>query len=301
MSLDRGAAGLVAASAGAVTARGLKKSFGKNAVLTGIDLDVAPGEVVCLIGPSGSGKTTLLRCLNQLESIDAGIVEIDGVPLGQRRSDDGSLRPAKANEVAEMRKDIGFVFQRFNLWPQKTALENVSLAPVLVRGEHKAAARAYAQALLERVGLGDKADAYPAKLSGGQQQRVAIARALAMKPKIMLFDEPTSALDPETVGDVLAVMRELAAEGMTMVVVTHEMGFARDVADRVVMMDGGVVIEQGPPAEFFAAPKEERTRRFLARVLGDREVAGASAAAADAPAAAATQATPVAQLEKKTR
>lgn len=272
MTLGTGDAGLVAATAGAVTARGLKKSFGSNAVLTGIDLEVAPGEVVCLIGPSGSGKTTLLRCLNQLESIDAGLVEIDGVPLGQRRGDDGSLRAAKPNEVAEMRRDIGFVFQRFNLWPQKTALENVSLAPVLVRGESKAAARAYAQSLLERVGLGDKADAYPAKLSGGQQQRVAIARALAMKPKIMLFDEPTSALDPETVGDVLAVMRELATEGMTMVVVTHEMGFARDVADRVVMMDGGVVIEQGPPAEFFAAPKEERTRRFLARVLGDKAI-----------------------------
>ena len=272
MTLGTGEAGLVAATAGAVSARGVKKRFGKNEVLTGIDLEVAPGEVVCLIGPSGSGKTTLLRCLNQLETIDEGIVEIDGVPLGKKRADDGKLRPAKPKEVAEMRKDIGFVFQRFNLWPHKTALDNVSLAPVLVRDERKAAARAYAEQLLERVGLADKADAYPSKLSGGQQQRVAIARALAMKPKIMLFDEPTSALDPETVGDVLAVMRELAAEGMTMVVVTHEMGFARDVADRVVMMDGGVVIEQGPPAEFFAAPKEERTRRFLARVLGDRDV-----------------------------
>ncbi len=267
MTLGTGDAGLVAAPAGTVSARGVVKRFGSLEVLSGIDLDVGSGEVVCLIGPSGSGKTTFLRCLNQLETIDAGLVEIDGVPLGQRRSDDGKLRPAKAKEVAEMRQDIGFVFQRFNLWPQKSALENVTLAPQLVRGTPKAEAQAYGRQLLERVGLGDKADAYPAKLSGGQQQRVAIARALAMKPKIMLFDEPTSALDPETVGDVLAVMRELAAEGMTMVVVTHEMGFAREVADRVLMMDGGVVIEQGPPAEFFASPREERTRRFLARVL----------------------------------
>ncbi len=267
MTSSTGEAGLLAARAGAVTARGVVKRFGSNEVLSGIDLDVGSGEVVCLIGPSGSGKTTLLRCLNQLETIDAGVVEIDGVPLGQKRGEDGALRPAKPKEVAEMRKDIGFVFQRFNLWPQKSALENVTLAPQLVRGAAKQEAEAYGRALLDRVGLADKADAFPAKLSGGQQQRVAIARALAMKPKIMLFDEPTSALDPETVGEVLAVMRELAAEGMTMVVVTHEMGFAREVADRVVMMDGGVVIEQGVPAEFFGNPVEDRTCRFLARVL----------------------------------
>jgi polar amino acid transport system ATP-binding protein len=267
MTRGASAASLVAAQAGTVTARGVVKRFGSNEVLSGIDLDVGSGEVVCLIGPSGSGKTTFLRCLNQLETIDAGVVEIDGVPLGQKRCEDGTFKEAKPKEVAAMRKDIGFVFQRFNLWPQKSALENVTLAPQLVRGTSKADAEAYGMALLERVGLGDKAGAYPAKLSGGQQQRVAIARALAMTPKIMLFDEPTSALDPETVGEVLAVMRELAAEGMTMVVVTHEMGFARDVADRVVMMDGGVVIEHGPPAEFFANPREERTRRFLARVL----------------------------------
>ncbi|MDO9354113.1 MAG: amino acid ABC transporter ATP-binding protein [Solirubrobacteraceae bacterium] len=263
----KGEAGLVAGSAAALTARGVCKKFGKVEVLKGIDLDVGAGEVVCLIGASGSGKTTLLRCLNQLETIDSGVVTIDGVPLGQRKGSDGTLRPSKPKEVAEMRKDIGFVFQRFNLWPQKTALENVALSPVLVRGVGKAEAEVRARGLLTRVGLADRMDAYPAKLSGGQQQRVAIARALAMQPKIMLFDEPTSALEPETVGEVLAVMRELAAEGMTMICVTHEMGFAREVADRVVMMDAGVVLEQGDPKTFFANPKEERTRRFLARVL----------------------------------
>jgi polar amino acid transport system ATP-binding protein len=267
LDLGKGQAGLVAGSAAALTARGVCKNFGELEVLKGIDLDVAAGEVVCLIGASGSGKTTFLRCLNQLETIDTGVVTIDGVPLGQRKMADGTLRASKPKEVAEMRKDIGFVFQRFNLWPQKTALENVALAPVQVRGVSRAEAEERARGLLARVGLADRVDTYPAKLSGGQQQRVAIARALAMQPKIMLFDEPTSALDPETVGEVLAVMRELAAEGMTMICVTHEMGFAREVADRVVMMDGGVVLEQGAPKAFFANPKEERTRRFLARVL----------------------------------
>ena len=281
-----GTEGLFSASAGTLMTRGVCKSFGKVAVLKGIDLDVGAGEVVCLIGASGSGKTTLLRCLNQLETIDSGVVEIDGVPLGQRRQSDGSLRASKPNEVAQMRQDIGFVFQRFNLWPQKTALENVTLAPILVRGVAKGEAIERGRGLLARVGLEDHLHAYPAKLSGGQQQRVAIARALAMQPKIMLFDEPTSALDPETVGEVLAVMRELAAEGMTMVCVTHEMGFAREVADRVVMMDGGVVIEQGAPKSFFAAPKEERTRRFLARVLDTGF--GGPAAPAEAPPAPST-------------
>ncbi len=262
-----GDATLVAGRAAALTARGVCKSFGKLDVLRGIDLDVGAGEVVCLIGASGSGKTTFLRCLNQLETIDGGVVEIDGVPLGQRKKADGTLRSSTGKEVAEMRRDIGFVFQRFNLWPQKTALENVTLAPVMVCGVAKDEADARGRALLERVGLSDRLHTYPAKLSGGQQQRVAIARALAMQPKLMLFDEPTSALDPETVGEVLAVMRELADEGMTMICVTHEMGFAREVADRVVMMDAGVVLEQGDPKTFFANPKEERTRRFLARVL----------------------------------
>jgi len=249
-----------------VSAQKICKSFGSVDVLKGIDLEVHEREVLCLIGPSGSGKSTLLRCINHLEKIDAGRLYVDGVLVGYRQRGD-KLHELREKEVAFQRKDIGMVFQRFNLFPHMTALENVMEAPIQVRREPKAQVRERALELLDRVGLGDKAKNYPAQLSGGQQQRVAIARALAMKPKLMLFDEPTSALDPELVGDVLGVMKQLAKDGMTMVVVTHEMQFAREVADKVLFMDGGVVVEEGPPDQVIGSPREERTKSFLARVL----------------------------------
>ena len=235
--------------------KGLKKSFGKHDVLKGIDLTIQDKEVVVIIGPSGSGKSTLLRCMNYLEEPTSGKVSVDGIVL------DGE---ANINKV---REEVGMVFQRFNLFPHMTVLDNIMLAPIKVRHSTKAEAEDTARKLLARVGLADKADAYPSQLSGGQQQRVAIARALAMKPKVMLFDEPTSALDPEMVGEVLDVMRKLAEEGMTMVIVTHEMGFAREVGDRLLFVDDGRIIEQGDPKEVFEHPQEERTRLFLSKVL----------------------------------
>ncbi|MBN9746196.1 MULTISPECIES: amino acid ABC transporter ATP-binding protein [unclassified Amycolatopsis] len=249
-----------------VSAQKVCKSFGSLDVLKGIDLEVHDREVLCLIGPSGSGKSTLLRCINHLEKIDAGRLYVDGVLVGYRERG-GRLHELRDKEIAAQRKNIGMVFQRFNLFPHMTALENVMEAPVQVRREPKAQVRERALELLDRVGLADKARSYPGQLSGGQQQRVAIARALAMQPKLMLFDEPTSALDPELVGDVLGVMRQLAKDGMTMVVVTHEMQFAREVADKVFFMDGGVVVESGSPDEVIGDPKHERTKSFLARVL----------------------------------
>jgi polar amino acid transport system ATP-binding protein len=246
------------------------KSFHGTEVLKGIDMDVQKREVVCLLGPSGSGKTTFLRCINQLETIDGGRIWVDGDLMGYRESG-GHLSRLTDRHIAAQRREIGMVFQRFNLFPHKTALENIVEAPMQVKGEKKEAATVRALELLERVGLRDKPAAYPAQLSGGQQQRVAIARALAMRPKLMLFDEPTSALDPELVGEVLDVMRELAHEGMTMIVVTHEMSFAREVADRVVFMDGGVVVEQGNPREVINNPQHERTRTFLRRMLSEHD------------------------------
>ena len=234
----------------------LHKSFGDNEVLSGIDASIAEQEVVCVIGPSGSGKSTFLRCLNLLEGITSGEVVIDGHSLTDRKV-----------RIDEVRAEIGMVFQQFNLFPHKTVIENIMLAPTKVRNLTKEQARERGRALLAKVGLAEKENAYPGSLSGGQQQRVAIARALAMEPKIMLFDEPTSALDPELVGEVLAVMKTLAQEGMTMVVVTHEMGFAREVGDRVLFLDGGVLVEQGPPEQIFDAPREKRTRAFLDKVL----------------------------------
>ena len=248
-----------------VRALNVHKHFHGVEVLRGIDLDVARGEVVCLLGPSGSGKTTFLRCINLLERLDGGRIWVDGELMGYDERG-GHLYELPDKRIAAQRREIGMVFQRFNLFPHMTAVANIMEAPVIVRGDDKGKARARAMQLLDRVGLADRADAYPAQLSGGQQQRVAIARALAMDPKLMLFDEPTSALDPELVGDVLAVMRELARDGMTMIVVTHEMGFARDVADRVVFMDGGVVVESGSPREVIGNPQHERTRAFLSRM-----------------------------------
>jgi ABC-type histidine transport system ATPase subunit len=245
----------------------LHKRFGDLEVLKGIDLEVARGEVVSIIGASGSGKTTLLRCLNYLERPTSGTVWIDGEPLGQRLTHGGRIVAARSRDLDRMRAAIGMVFQHFNLWPHKSVLGNIVEAPVHVLGLSKADAVARALPLLAKVGLLDKRDEYPSRLSGGQRQRVAIARALAMEPKIMLFDEATSALDPELVGEVLEVMRTLAAEGMTMVVVTHEMGFARDVSDRVVFIDGGVIVEQGSPARILGAPEMERTRQFLRKVI----------------------------------
>ena len=253
-------------SAPMVLAEGVHKRFGRNEVLKGITLRVAPGEVMCLLGPSGSGKSTFLRCINHLEKINAGRLSVDGELVGYRQVGD-RLHELRESEIARKRAEIGMVFQHFNLFPHMTALENVTCAPIRVKRAAREQARASARDLLDRVGLADKLDAYPAQLSGGQQQRVAIARALAMEPKLMLFDEPTSALDPELVGEVLAVMQQLARDGMTMVVVTHEMGFAREVADTVVFMDGGVVVEAGPPAEVLGAPRHERTRAFLSKVL----------------------------------
>ena len=249
-----------------VLARGVRKSFGAFEALRGIDLEVGAGQVMCLVGPSGSGKSTFLRCINHLEKIDAGILAVEGELVGYRRGGD-RLYELKDREVCAKRAEIGMVFQRFNLFPHMTAVQNVCLGPVTVKGEDKAEVHDRAVKLLERVGLADKMENYPAQLSGGQQQRVAIARALAMQPKLMLFDEPTSALDPELVGEVLDVMKGLAREGMTMVVVTHEMGFAREVADSVVFMDAGAVVESGPPEELLANPQHERTKAFLAKVL----------------------------------
>ena len=242
---------------GSVEIIGLHKSFGTNQVLRGIDLLVDPGQVVCIIGASGSGKSTLLRCVNRLEDPTAGHIVVDGVEV---------THPDCELDLA--RRKMGMVFQQFNLFPHRKVIDNVTLAPRKVLGRTKAEAEADARRLLAEVGLQEKESAYPAQLSGGQQQRVAIARALAMDPDVMLFDEPTSALDPELVGDVLGVMRGLAEAGMTMLVVTHEMGFAREVADHVVFMDQGVICEQGPPAQVLGNPREERTRTFLARVLG---------------------------------
>ncbi|MEU3186708.1 amino acid ABC transporter ATP-binding protein [Streptomyces sp. NPDC006923] len=239
-----------------VQIRGVDKHFGDTQVLHHIDLDVAPGEVVVIVGPSGSGKSTLCRCVNRLETTTSGTITIDGVPL-----------PEEGRELARLRADAGMVFQSFNLFAHLTVLQNLTLAPVKVRGLSRAEARERALSLLARVGLADKADALPAELSGGQQQRVAIARALAMDPKVLLFDEPTSALDPEMIQEVLEVLVELAAEGMTMIVVTHEMGFAQQAADRVVFMDAGRILETAPPAEFFAAPRHERAADFLSKVL----------------------------------
>jgi len=249
-----------------VMAEGVHKHFGRLEVLKGISLEVQPGEVMCMLGPSGSGKSTFLRCINHLEKIDAGRLWVDGELVGYRQSG-ARLYELRESEVARERSQIGMVFQRFNLFAHMTALENVIEAPIRVKKVPRDEAVKRAKALLDRVGLADKLETYPSQLSGGQQQRVAIARALAMQPKLMLFDEPTSALDPELVGDVLDVMRRLAKDGMTMVVVTHEIGFAREVGDTVVFMDDGVVIETGNPREVFANPRHERTRAFLAKVL----------------------------------
>jgi polar amino acid transport system ATP-binding protein len=249
-----------------VAIRCVSKTFGAFQALKDISLDVRVGEVLCLIGASGSGKTTLLRCINQLTPIDSGGIWLDGELLGLREQD-GRLHRLGPREIARQRLKTGMVFQRFNLFPHMTALENITEGPVQVQRRSRGDARAEAMELLTRVGLSAKAGAYPAELSGGQQQRVAITRALAMKPKLMLFDEPTSALDPELVGEVLAVMKELAKSGMTMMVVTHELGFAREVADTVVYMDQGAIVESGPAAELLAAPRELRTRSFLSAVI----------------------------------
>jgi len=242
------------------------KSFGHVNVLKGIDLEVARREVMCIIGPSGSGKSTFLRCVNHLEKINAGRLYVDGHLVGYREKGD-KLHELRDKEVAEQRRDIGMVFQRFNLFPHMTALENVMEAPTRVKGVRKAEARERGAELLKRVGLGDRISNYPSQLSGGQQQRVAIARALAMEPKLMLFDEPTSALDPELVGEVLDVMRGLAESGMTMVVVTHEMGFAKEVGDTLVFMDDGLVVEAGDPRQVLSNPQHQRTQAFLSKVL----------------------------------
>ncbi len=239
-----------------VELRGVRKSFGDNVVLEGVDLEIAVGEAIVVAGPSGSGKSTMLRCINGLESVDSGEIRFDGAPL-----------PKGGKELQRRRAQIGMVFQQFNLFPHMTVLENITLGPVKVKDVPPERARERARELLERVGIPEKADQVPADLSGGQQQRVAIARALAMEPKLMLFDEPTSALDPEMIREVLDVMRALAREGMTMIVVTHEMGFAREVCDRIVFIDGGRIVEQGPPAEFFANAQSERAREFVDKII----------------------------------
>jgi polar amino acid transport system ATP-binding protein len=249
-----------------VEATDVHKWFGRNEVLKGVSLSVKKREVIVLIGVSGSGKTTFIRCINHLEKIQSGRIMVNGHLIGYREAN-GKLVEDKEKNIAIQRRDIGMVFQRFNLFPHMTALENVMEAPVRVRGTDETEAESMGRALLERVGLAHKCDAYPAQLSGGQQQRVAIARALAMKPALLLFDEPTSALDPEMIGEVLDVMKELAREGMTMIVVSHEMGFAREVADRVVMLDEGLIIEDGPPEHFFTNPTHERTKAFLSKIL----------------------------------
>jgi polar amino acid transport system ATP-binding protein len=249
-----------------VDARGVRKWFGSHEVLKSISLTIPRGEVLSLLGPSGSGKSTFLRCINHLESIDGGRIYVDGELIGYRERGD-KIHEMKPREIAKQRRKVGMVFQRFNLFPHMTALGNIIDAPMGVNGDSKVDATAHARELLELVGLADKADAYPAQLSGGQQQRVAIARALAMKPTLMLFDEPTSALDPELVGDVLDVMRNLAKSGMTMIVVTHEIGFSREVADRMVFMDDGLVIETGAPRDVLDNPQHPRTQAFLESVL----------------------------------
>jgi polar amino acid transport system ATP-binding protein len=249
-----------------VKAEGVHKRFGRLEVLTGVSMEVQRGEVVCMLGPSGSGKSTFLRCINHLEKIDSGRLSVDGELVGYRQAGDKIFELRDA-EVCRERSEIGMVFQRFNLFGHMTAMENVIEAPIRVKKVKKNEAARRAKELLERVGLADKLDSYPAQLSGGQQQRVAIARALAMEPKLMLFDEPTSALDPELVGDVLEVMKKLAKDGMTMIVVTHEMGFAREAADRLVMMCDGAIIEEGTPEHFFLAPTQERTKQFLSKIL----------------------------------
>ncbi|SOC43592.1 amino acid ABC transporter ATP-binding protein [Ureibacillus acetophenoni] len=239
-----------------VQVKNLKKHYGQTEVLKDISVEISEKEVVCVIGPSGSGKSTFLRCLNRLEEITSGTILVNGHEMTDNNSD-----------INKFRQEVGMVFQQFNLFPHKTVLQNITLAPIKLKGKSKTEADALGMALLEKVGLKEKANSYPSQLSGGQQQRVAIARALAMEPKIMLFDEPTSALDPEMVGDVLQVMKDLATEGMTMVIVTHEMGFARDVCDRVIFMDGGYIVEEGDPKVLFTNPKHERTRSFLSKVL----------------------------------
>ncbi|MDT5263433.1 MAG: polar amino acid transport system ATP-binding protein [Mycobacterium sp.] len=249
-----------------VLAESVCKSFGALEVLKGVTLEIGKGQVLVLVGPSGSGKSTFLRCINHLETVNAGRLYVDGVLIGYRERGT-KLYEMPPREAAKQRRDIGMVFQHFNLFPHRTALENIVEAPIHVKGVKKAVAVERARDLLKQVGLSEKADAYPAQLSGGQQQRVAIARALAMNPKLMLFDEPTSALDPELVGEVLGVMRKLAEEGMTMVVVTHEMGFAREVANQLVFMDEGIIMESGPPREVLSNPKHERTKAFLSKVL----------------------------------
>ncbi len=249
-----------------VTARNVHKSYGDNEVLKGIDLDVKPSEVVVILGPSGSGKSTFLRCINHLEDIDRGSIMVGGEQIGyELRGDRLHKLPERA--IARQRRDIGMVFQQFNLYPHMTVLQNIIEAPVGVHKESRQDAEKYARELLQKVGLSDKADAYPRHLSGGQQQRVAIARALAVKPKLMLFDEPTSALDPELVGEVLATMRDLAQQGLTMIVVTHEIGFAKEAADRVVFMDRGVVVEQGAADDVLVNPQHPRTQAFLSRFI----------------------------------
>ncbi|RZT17554.1 polar amino acid transport system ATP-binding protein [Kribbella sp. VKM Ac-2569] len=253
-------------STAVLQARGVRKSFGHTEVLSGIDLDVTPGETVVVLGPSGSGKSTFLRCINLLESLDAGRITVDGRDVGYDVRN-GRLHELSPNEIARRRKDIGMVFQQFNLFPHMTALENIIEAPIAVLGEGRREATERAVGLLAEVGLAGREKAYPRQLSGGQQQRVAIARALAMRPKLMLFDEPTSALDPELVGEVLATMKRLASAGLTMVVVTHEISFAREAADRVVFMDAGQVVEQGTPEQVIDNPQHERTRAFLSRFL----------------------------------
>ena len=250
-----------------VDASDVHKRFGSLEVLKGVSLTVARGEVVVLIGASGSGKTTFLRCINHFERIDRGQIFVNGRLIGYRTDARGRLVEERAKTIARQRAEIGFVFQHFNLYPNRSALENVTLGPRKVRKMPREQADELGRRLLRRVGLESKVDVHPAQLSGGQKQRVAIARALAMQPKLILFDEPTSALDPEMIGEVLAVMRDLAKEGMTMVVVSHEMGFAREVADRVVMMDDGVIVEEGPPAQIFDRPAHERTQSFLAKLL----------------------------------
>jgi polar amino acid transport system ATP-binding protein len=249
-----------------VKAEGVCKNFGALKVLKGVTLEIGRGQVLVLVGPSGSGKSTFLRCINHLEQVNGGRLYVDGELIGYRERGD-KLHEMPPREAAKQRRDIGMVFQHFNLFPHRNALANIVEAPIQVKGVKKAEAIARAKDLLEQVGLSDKATAYPAQLSGGQQQRVAIARALAMNPKLMLFDEPTSALDPELVGEVLGVMKKLAGEGMTMVVVTHEMGFAREVADQLVFMDAGVIVERGKPREVLSNPQHERTKAFLSKVM----------------------------------
>ena len=260
-----GKSSVVTGTQALVVVDGVEKSFGANRVLRDVSFDVHPGEVCCIVGPSGSGKSTMLRCMNRLEAIDGGMIYFDGAPVGMRLAGE-QLYEMRSRDLARQRLHMGMVFQAFNLFPHKTVLQNLIEAPMIVKRTRRAVATAEALSLLDRVGLGDKAYEYPDRLSGGQQQRVAIARSLAMHPKLMLFDEPTSALDPELVGEVLAVMKDLAEEGMTMVVVTHEMGFAREVGDKMIFMDGGYIVEEGTPKDVLSNPQHDRTKSFLARV-----------------------------------